>query len=192
VKGIPKMKLGLFELTVFLTDDAFELEVFAGQDRDQVDSAQDRFRIVQTTRNDIVREILLKLERALAGNATSIEVNVQGDRGIIRDSTFPLPAFAVVAAPAAVSTRRSRGIVPATAKAAEPAAAPGTPRPKRARAGQSRAAKVKAAKQPAAKAEHAGKKTKKTAADQPGTKKKSRKAAGKTVSKKRKPKSDGA
>ena len=146
---------------------------------------------MQTTRNDIVREILLKLERALAGNATSIEVNVQGDRAIIRDSTFPLPAFAVAAAPVAVSTR-SRGIVPATAKAAEPASAPGPPRPKRAKAGQSRAAKVKAAKQPAAKAEHAGKKTKKTAADQPGTKKKSRKASGKTVSKKRKPKSDGA
>lgn len=90
------MRLGLFELTVFLTDDAFEFEVFAGQDRDQVDSAQDRFRIVQTTRNDIVREILLKLERALAGNATSIEVNVQRDTEIIRDPTFPLPASTVL------------------------------------------------------------------------------------------------
>ncbi len=168
------MKLGLFELTVFLTDDAFELEVFAGQDREQVDSAQDRFLIVQTTRIDIVREILLKLERALASNATSIDVNVQGDRAIIRDPTFPLPAFAAAAAPAAVSTRGSRGIAPAAAKAAKPAAAPGIPRPKRARAGQSRAAKVKAAKQPAAKSEHAGEKTKKTAAGQPGTKKKSR------------------
>jgi hypothetical protein len=185
------MRLGLFELTVFLTDDAFELEVFAGQDRDQVDSAQDRFQIMQATRNDIVREILLKLEQALAGNATSIVVNVQGDRDIIRDSTFPLPASAVAAAPAAVSTR-SRGIGPATGKAAEPASAAGTPRPKGARAAQSKAAKAKAAKQPAAKAEHAGKKTKKTAADQPGTKKKSKTAAGKTVSKKRKPKSDGA
>jgi hypothetical protein len=191
LKGIPTMRLGLFELTVFLTDDAFELEVFAGQDRDQVDSAQDRFRILQTTRNDIVREILLKLERALAANATSIEVNVQGEREIIRDSTFPLPAFAAAAAPAAVATR-SRGIVLATGKAAEPASAPGAPRPKRARAGKSRAAKAKAAKQPAAKSEHAGKKRKKTAADQPGTKKKSRTAAGKTVSNKRKPKSDGA
>jgi hypothetical protein len=186
LKGIPTMRLGLFELTVFLTDDAFELEVFAGQDRDQVNSAQDRFRIVQATRSDIVREILLKLERALAGDATSIEVNVQGDREIIRDSTFPLPALPP--APAAVSTRGGRGLVPATTKAAEPAA----PRPKRAKASQSRAAKVKAAKQPAAKAEPAGKKTKKTAADQPGTKKKSRKASGKTVSKKHKPKSDGA
>src|SRR5208337_2076105 len=119
VKGTPVMKLGLFELTVFLTDDAFELEVFAGQDRDQVDSAQDRFRIVQTTRNDIVREILLKLERALAGNATSIDVNVQGDRAIIRDSTFPLPPLAAAAAPAAVTTPGSRGIVPATSKASK-------------------------------------------------------------------------
>ena len=102
------MRLDLFELTVFLSDDACELEVFAGQDRDQVDCAQDRFRIVQTTRNDIVREILLKLERALAENATSIEVNVQGDREIIRDSTFPLPAFAVAPAPSDVSTRASR------------------------------------------------------------------------------------
>ena len=183
------MNIALFELTVFLAEDAFELQVFAGQDRDQVDSAQDRFRIMEFKRKDIVREILLKLERALAGDATSIGVNVQGDREIIRDSAFPLPALPP--APAAVSTR-SRGLVPATAKAAEPAAAPGSPSPKRAKAGRSRAAKVKAAKQPAAKAEHAGKKTKKTAADQPGTKKKSRKASGKTVSKKRKPKSDGA
>ena len=185
------MKLGLFELTVFLTGEAFELEVFAGKNRDQVDSAQDRFRIVQTTRSDIVREILLKLERALAGNAISIEVNVRGKREIIRDSTFPLPAFAPALPPAAVATRSS-AIVPATPKAAEPASAPGTPRPKRAKAGQSRGAEVKAAKQPAAKAKHAGKKTKTTAADHPATKKKSRKAAGRTVSQKRKPKSDGA
>ena len=184
------MRLGLFELTVFLTDDAFEFEVFAGQDRDQVDSAQDRFRIEQTTRNDIVREILLKLERALAGNATSIEVNVQRDTEIIRDPTFPLPASTVALAPVAVSTR-ARGIEPATGKAAEPASAPGLTRPNRAKAGHSRAAEVKAAKQPEAKAKHAGKETKETAADQPWMKKKSRKASGRTVSKKRKPKSDG-
>ena len=186
------MRLGLFELTVFLTEDGFELEVFAGQDRDQMHSGLDQFRIEEPKRNDIVREILLKLERALAsGDATSIEVNLQGNRAIIRDSTFPLPAFAVAAAPVAVSTR-VRGIVPATGKAAEPASAPVPPRPKRAKAAQSRAAEVKAAKQSAAKAKHAGKETKKTAADQPATKKKSRKASGRTVSKKRKPKSDGA
>ena len=58
-KGIPTMKLGLFELTVFLTDDAFELEVFAGNDRDQVHSPLRRFRVVEPVRTDIVREILL-------------------------------------------------------------------------------------------------------------------------------------
>jgi hypothetical protein len=185
------MKIGLFELTVFLADDAFNLEVYAGQDRDQVRSGVDQFRIEEPKRNDIVREILLKLERALAGDATSIEVNVQGDRAIIRDPTFPLPAFAVAAAPVAVATR-GRGIAPATGKTAELAFAPGPARPKRARAGHSRGAEVKAAKQPEAKAKHAGKETKKTTADQPGTKKKSRKASGRTVSKKRKPKSEGA
>jgi hypothetical protein len=181
------MRLGLFELTVFLTDDAFELEVFAGQDRDQVGSAQDRFRIVQTTRSDIVREILLKLERALAGDATSIEVNVQGDREIIRDSAFPLLAIVAASAPVAASTR-GRGIALATRKTAEQAAAPSPAKPKRAKAGQSRAAKVKAPKQPAAKAKPRQEKATKTAADQPGTKKKTSKASTKTASRKRKPK----
>jgi len=103
------MNLGLFELTMYLTDDAFELEVFAGQDRAQVQSPQDRFRIVQPMRSEIVREILLKLERALARDEKAIDVNVQNSREIVRDPKFPLPPAAQVtgtrAATPALSTR---------------------------------------------------------------------------------------
>jgi hypothetical protein len=132
------MMLGLFELTVYLSEDDFELEVFAGNDRDQVQSPTDRFRIVQATRSDIVREILLKLERALARDEKGIDVNVQGTREIIRDPAFPLPTTTG----AAVS-----GAVRATSSAV---------RPKLSGTGQTKAVKAKAAKHAGAEAKTKG------------------------------------
>lgn len=134
------MTLGLFEPTVYLTDDAFELEVFAGNDRDQVDSPTDRFSIVQPMRSDIVREILLKLERAVAGNAQGIEVNVQGSREIIRDPSFPLSSSTGVSVAVAVkAASATRGLeIAAVAMPAMPGPAPSAHQHRRARRRQAR------------------------------------------------------
>jgi len=187
------MKLGLFDLTVHLTDDAFELEVFAGQDRDQVQSAQDRFRIVQAMRSDITREILLKLERALAGNQTAIDVNVQGSRAIVRDPTFVLPPptptpAAVAAAPAtltASAVKPPAATMEIDSRAVAMAAPPSRRMPK---AGRPRAGAAKVSKQPVAVAKGGRGRSTTPQSNQPRPKKSKAKASSKASSAKRKPK----
>jgi hypothetical protein len=180
------MKLGLFELTVFLSDEAFELEVFAGSDRDQVDSATDRYRIVQAQRSDIVREILLKLERALASGAQAIDVHVQGDRAIVRDPSFPLPAFTETAAAAVVVATRGRGISLGVAKRSVIPDLPSHPQSRKTKAAKPPEPQAKDAEPAPARSRRTKKVSKKKPARKPAAKSRSRKTASKE--RKRKPK----
>jgi hypothetical protein len=139
-------------------------------------------------RAEIVRELLLKLERALRSDAKSIEVNVQGSREIVRDPTFPLPAPTASPGPARAPSRGGRtvrGRAPTRSRTLSPAGV------KRAKAGQPRPAKAEPSGRPAAKAKRAGKQPAKAKAQHSGPTKSTPKPASRAVSSKRKKKPAG-
>jgi outer membrane biosynthesis protein TonB len=128
------MNLGYFKLTVFLTQDDFTLEVFAGGDRNEVDDPTERYRLPLGPQKDIVREVLLRLEAALKTSQRGIDLKVKG-KAINRDKTFPLPAAPVPSvieielADEDLTSRRVDPIVPLPD--VKPPAKPGVPKPKR-------------------------------------------------------------
>jgi hypothetical protein len=128
------MNLGYFKLTVFLTQQDFTLQVFAGNDRNEVDDPTERYRLPLGPQKDIVREVLVKLEAALRTSQRGIELKVKG-KEIIRDKTFPLPGapvpevIEIAIADEDLTSRRVDPIVPLPD--VKPPVKPGVPKPKR-------------------------------------------------------------
>jgi hypothetical protein len=128
------MNLGYFKLNVFLTQEDFTLQVFAGSDRNEVDDPTERYRLPLGPQKDIVREVLLKLEAALRTSQRGIDLKVKG-KEINRDPKFPLPAvpgpvvIEIETTDEALTSRRVDPIVPVPD--VKPPVKPGVPKPKR-------------------------------------------------------------
>ncbi len=148
-------KVGFVRLTVFLTEDEFTLQVFAGTSRGQVDDPKLRMSLVLGKQKDIVREVLLKLEAALKGSQRSIDLETD-DLEIKRDTTFPLPSAAAKAASAlalAKSTKTKAGAAKSTSStpSEKPKAKKTAAKAKREDDPKKKAPKSKAEKSPKAK-----------------------------------------